>query len=77
MLLLPVDRKLIYIEPSPEHPEDSPVNPTKPDALANVKAALLDLPAYETIREDLQRRIERNNLINRINRITAAVDGRS
>ena len=71
---LPVDRKLIYIEPSPEHPEDSPINPTKPDALANVKAALLDLPAYETIREDLQRLIQRNNLINRINRITAAVD---
>lgn len=71
---LPVDRKLIYIEPSPEHPEDSPLNPTKPDALANVKAALLDLPAYETIREDLQRLIQRNNLINRINRITAAVD---
>ena len=71
---LPVDRKLIYIEPSPEHPEDVPLNPTKPDALANVKAALLDLPAYETIREDLQRLITRNNLINRINRITAAVD---
>ena len=71
---LPVDRKLIYIEPSPEHPEDSPLVPTKPDALKNVKAALLDLPAYETIREDLQRLIQRNNLINRINRITAAVD---
>lgn len=71
---LPVDRKLIYIEPSPEHPEDAPLNPSKPDALANVKAALLDLPAYETIREDLQRLIQRNNLLNRINRITGAVD---
>ena len=71
---LPVDRKLIYIEPSPEHPEDSPVNQAKPDALANVKAAILDLPSYETIREDLQRLIQRNNLINRINRITNAVD---
>lgn len=71
---LPVDRKLIYIEPSPEHPEDVPLDTKKPDALANVKAALLDLPAYETIREDLQRLIQRNKLINRINRITAAVD---
>lgn len=71
---LPVDRKLIYIEPSPEHPEDTPLDAKKPDALANVKSALLDLPAYETIREDLQRLIQRNNLINRINRITAAVD---
>lgn len=71
---LPVDRKLIYIEPSPEHPEDERVDGKKPDALANVKSALLDLPAYETIREDLQRLIQRNSLITRINRITAAVD---
>lgn len=71
---LPVDRKLIYIEPSPEHPEDSPPNHPKPDALANVKAALLDLPSYETIREDLQRLIKRNVLIDRIKRITSAVD---
>ena len=71
---LPVDRKLIYIEPSPEHPEDERIDPKKPDALANVKAALLDLPSSETIREDLQRLIQRNNLINRINRITSSVD---
>ena len=71
---LPVDRKLIYIEPSPEHPEDDALNQPKPDALKNVKAALLDLPSYETIREDLQRLIQRNVLINRINRITTAVD---
>src|SRR5215213_6040283 len=71
---LPVDRKLIYIEPPPEHPEDETIDSKKPDALANVKSALLDLPAYETIREDLQRLIQRNNLLNRINRITAAVD---
>ena len=71
---LPVDRKLIYIEPSPEHPEDSRPNSPRPDALANVKAALLDLPAYETIREDLQRLMQRNNLINRMNRIITAVD---
>jgi patatin-related protein len=71
---LPVDRKLIYIEPSPEHPEDSLPNQPRPDALANVKAALLDLPSYETIREDLQRLIQRNLLLNRINRITTAVD---
>lgn len=71
---LPVDRKLIYIEPSPEHPEDDALNQPKPDALKNVKAALLDLPSYETIREDLQRLIQRNVLISRINRITTAID---
>jgi patatin-related protein len=71
---LPVDRKLIYIEPSPEHPEDTLPNQPKPDALQNVKAALIDLPSYETIREDLQRLIQRNVLIKRLNRISTAVD---
>jgi patatin-related protein len=70
----PVDRKLIYIEPSPEHPEDEVIKNAKPDAIENVKAALLDLPSYETIREDLQRLIQRNVLINRLNRITSAVE---
>lgn len=70
----PVDRKLIYIEPSPEHPEDEVIKNAKPDAIENVKAALLDLPSYETIQEDLQRLIQRNVLINRLNRITTAVE---
>ena len=71
---LPVDRKLIYIEPSPEHPEDAPFTDAKPDALQNVKAALLDLPLYETIREDLQRLTQRNVLISNINRIASTAD---
>ncbi len=69
-----VDRKLIYIEPSPEHPEDEPPRTDKYQALENVKAAVLDLPSYETIREDLQRVIDRNELIKRVQRITAAVE---
>jgi patatin-related protein len=69
-----VDRKLIYIEPSPEHPEDQPPRKQKYQALENVKAALLDLPTYETIREDLQRVMDRNELIKRVNRITAAIE---
>jgi patatin-related protein len=71
---LAVDRKLIYIEPSPEHPEDEPPRTDKYQALENVKAAVLDLPSYETIREDLQRVIDRNELIKRVQRITAAVE---
>src|SRR5262249_40241755 len=50
------------------------LNQAKPDAFQNVKAALIDLPAYETIREDLERLIQRNVLIKRLNRITIAVD---
>lgn len=70
----PVDRKLIYIEPAPEHPEQSGVSTEKPDALENVNAALLVLPRYETIREDLQRVLQRNSLIERISRITTGIE---
>ncbi len=71
---VPVDRKLIYIEPSPEHPEDDIEREHKPDAIENVMAALLTLPRYETIREDLERVKERNRLIDRVNAITAGVE---
>jgi patatin-related protein len=71
---VPVDRKLLYVEPSPEHPEDEPERDEKPDFLRNVRAALTDLPTYETIREDLQRVLERNRLISRVNRITANIE---
>ena len=71
---VPVDRKLIYIEPSPEHPEDDVEREDKPDAIENVMAALLTLPRYETIREDLERVKERNRLIDRVNSITNGVD---
>jgi patatin-related protein len=39
-----------------------------------VKAAVLDLPTYETIREDLQRILERNQLIERVNRIIGGIE---
>lgn len=71
---VPVDRKLIYIEPSPEHPEDDIETDEKPDAIENVMSALLVLPRYETIREDLERVRERNRLIDRVNSITNGVD---
>jgi patatin-related protein len=71
---VPVDRKLIYIEPSPEHPEDEQIRNYTPDAIQNVKAALLDLPSYETIREDLELVIERNRLIQRVNRISGLIE---
>jgi patatin-related protein len=71
---VPAERKLIYIEPSPEHPEDEPERDSKPDALSNVKAAIFDLPTYETIREDLQRILERNQLVERVRRITSGTE---
>lgn len=71
---VPVDRKLIYIEPSPEHPEDIIEVQNKPDAIQNVMAALISLPRHETIREDLERVKERNRLIERVNAIAEGVD---
>jgi len=69
-----VTRKLIYIEPSPEHPERTPETAGKPDAIENVGAALLSLPRYETIREDLQRVRDHNRLVDRVNSILKNVD---
>src|SRR5437667_414655 len=59
---VPVDRKLIYIEPSPEHPELELETRGRLNAIENVIAAL-NLPRDETIREDLQRVLDRNRLI--------------
>ena len=65
---VPVRRKLLYIEPSPEHPEEERTTLARPDALENVMAALLTLPRQETIREDLKRLLDRNRLIERADR---------
>jgi patatin-related protein len=69
-----ITRKLIYIEPSPEHPEEDRETEGKPDAIENVGAALLSLPRYETIREDLERLREHNRLVERVNYILKSVD---
>ena len=66
---VPVDRKLLYIEPSPEHPEDERESEVKPNAMQNSVAALLSIPRYETIRQDLERVFERNRIIDRVDRI--------
>ena len=66
---LPVDRKLVYIEPAPEHPEEDQKPGGKPDAIANVLSALISLPRKETIREDLRLIDERNALIARVSQI--------
>lgn len=66
-----VERKLIYIDPFPEIFKQEKDKPDPPDALQNVLAAAMDLPRYETIREDLQRLLDRNRLISRVNRLVA------
>lgn len=71
---LPVDRKLVYIEPAPEHIQE--IRPGKvepPDPFANVLLALT-LPRYETIREDLQAITDRNKVIQAVNDIVQNVN---
>ena len=70
---LPVSRKLMYVEPSPDVVEsNNPKGP--PNFIRNTLDALITLPREETIREDLQRVIERNRLIERVQEITSHVD---
>ena len=80
---LMVDRKLIYIEPNPARlgdaqqksdKSDARRKPDRPDALANVMAATLELPSYETIREDLELVLRRNRLIWRVNGLLGDVE---
>jgi len=71
----PIRRKLIYIEPSPERLALDPASPRpKPDAIAHSLAALVELPRYETIREDIGLILDRNHLLARIDETTRRVD---
>lgn len=71
----PVSRKLLYIEPTPEKLGcDTASARPKPDALGHSLAALIGLPRYETIREDIEAVIDRNRLLERIDQVTRLVD---
>lgn len=70
----PGERKLLYIEPVPEHPENETEKDGKPNAIENAMAALLTLPRRESIREDINRILERNRLNERIERIISNLE---
>ena len=70
---LPIERKLIYVEPSPDHPETERVD-GKPDAVENAFGALFSIPQDETIREDLEAVLARNRRIERVERIVRQVE---
>src|SRR5262249_42004477 len=67
---------LLYVEPAPEPlgAEDRRGGDAPVDALQNVEAAVLTLPRYETIREDLQRVLARNRLVARVANFTTGVE---
>jgi patatin-related protein len=67
---LPMERKLIYVEPAPTHPEsERQMFNEKPDAIQNAIAAVFSIPQDETIREDLEAVLTRNRRIERVERI--------
>ena len=72
---LPMERKLIYVEPAPAHPElERQRFADKPDAIENAFRALNTIPQYETIREDLEAVLARNRRIERVERIVRQVE---
>lgn len=77
---LPVARKLIYIEPSPEtlskSRSPSAVGDDRPTAVENSLDALVVLPRYETIRQDIESVIRWNADIARLQRVLTYIEDR-
>ena len=69
-----VDRKLLYVEPSPEHVKRAKALKDRPRIKENVLAGLSSLPRYETIVEDLTRLLERNRLVERLDHIMRGME---
>jgi len=69
-----VDRKLLYIEPSPQESEFRKAPENRPRIVANAAAALSSLPRYETIVQDLNRLLERNRLVERVENIMRGME---
>jgi patatin-related protein len=61
----PVSRKLVFVDPFPEHLEEHPVR-TDFNFIDNTVLALTELPRYETIRQDLARINNANRLATRL-----------
>jgi patatin-related protein len=76
----PTDRKLLYVEPSPKHPEldaRGKKGQSVPNAVVNSYDALIKLPTEQPIREDLERVIERNRTVRKVQELSALVTTRA
>jgi patatin-related protein len=72
---LPIQRKLVYIDPAPEHPEENSAQADeRPNVVEDVLSALVFLPRYETIRGDLQLVEARNAVIERLDQTLDHMD---
>ena len=77
----PTQRMLIYVEPTPEHPEQEATDDRRaakqktnvPSALANSYDALIKLPGAQPIHDDLQRVIERNRLVRKVAELSSVI----
>lgn len=73
---VPVDRKLLYVEPDPEEILRPKVPAERPNFIEHSLKCLVSLPGYETIREDVERVLERNRMIERVKHIITAFEER-
>ncbi len=71
---LPVHRKLVFVDPDPQNPSKEPDFDGDIDVLQNTMSALAPTSSTETIREDIQRIMERNSVIERLNHVIKDVD---
>ncbi len=72
---VPVQRKLLYVEPDPEAIDAAQeLRTSTPDAVSNSMAALVSIPFYETIREDLLSILARNRRIERVEWLANGVE---
>jgi len=71
----PVERKLFYIEPDPESFR-RPERASQPNVLQAVLAALIGIPGYESISEDLKLLANHNRKLSRYNRLLQAAKQR-
>lgn len=66
----PVERKLFYVEPDPEHFREGKIE--QPQIIGAVRQAT-SIPGYESIADDLKLLAERNGRISRQNRMQASL----
>ena len=74
---IPVDRKLVYVEPDPgqaANPAGAGVAQPPPDALGNVRDALIGLPRLEPIRGDIAAITDRNAATRRVREVTRGIE---
>jgi patatin-related protein len=68
----PVERKLFYVEPDPERFDPArPLRPGAPSIVESATEALLGIPGYESIAEDLEHIAIRNDRLRRQTQVRA------